>query len=193
MSDPKPASPATSPAPERSESFEHSEHWANVLLKEFSGESDRAAVIVAAAIFDDCLSSLLKQFLVPNPSSIDELFDGTNAPLATFSAKIAMAHRLGLVSSAFARNLHLIRRIRNELAHDIHGCTFEESGIKNRVLELYKSQKYRTETKSPTAVPKGTRGQFLIVCLWMLWSISSRIQSAQPLSEAQPEFGFLPD
>jgi hypothetical protein len=173
-------------------SFEHASHWADIFLEEFSKESDRAAVIVAASIFDDALGNLLKQFLVPTASSQDELFDGANAPLSTFSAKIAFAHRLGLISGAFARNLHLIRRIRNEFAHNIHGGSFQDSAVKSRVMELYKSQGYRNISDDTRLHPKGPRGDFLTVCLWMLWSINSDLESLQPLREAEPEFGFNP-
>ncbi|WP_150912019.1 transcriptional regulator [Marinobacter halotolerans] len=177
---------------EKGSSYEHASHWADVFLDEFSKESDRAAVIVAASIFDDALGNLLKQFLVPTPSSQDELFDGANAPISTFSAKIAFAHRLGLISSAFARNLHLIRRIRNEFAHNIHGGSFQDSAVKSRVMELYKSQKYVNGSDDTRLNPKGPRGDFLTVCLWMLWSINSDLERIQPLHEAAPEFGFNP-
>jgi DNA-binding MltR family transcriptional regulator len=170
---------------------EHARHWMKVYFKEFDKESDRAAVIVTAAIFDDSLSNLLRQYLVPNPSSTDDLFDGVNAPLATFSAKISMAHRLGLISSAFARNLVLIKRIRNEFAHKIHNCTFEDSSIKARVFELYKSQKFKNEEKDRDLYPMGARGNFLVVCTWMLWSLNTVVEETKPLHEGAAEFGFV--
>ncbi len=101
-----------------------------------------------------------------------------------------MAHRLGLISGAFARNLHLIRRIRNEFAHNIHGGSFQDSSVKNRVLELYKSQKYKNDYKGKDWHPEGPRGEFLIVCVWMLWSLNAEVASTKPLGEADLEFGF---
>lgn len=192
MTEDKPSQDAQSEE-KKERSFEHASQWADIFLDEFSKESDRAAVIVAASIFDDALCNLLKQYLVPTPSSQDELFDGANAPLSTFSAKIAFAYRLGLISSAFARNLHLIRKIRNEFAHNIHGGSFEESAVKSRVMELYKSQGYRNNRTGTRVQPKGPRGDFLIVCLWMLWSINSDLESLKPLTEARQEFGFSVD
>ncbi|MBX9848016.1 MAG: hypothetical protein K2X64_01880 [Rhodocyclaceae bacterium] len=168
----------------------NAEHWADVFLSEFAKESDRAAVIVAASIFDNSLRDLLKQYLVPNASGTDELFDGTNAPLATFSAKIAFAHRLGLISGSFARNLHLIRRIRNEFAHNIHGGSFEDTAVKSRVMELYKSQVYKNETTGSILHPKGARGDFLTVCVWMVWVLTSMVEKTVPIKEAALEFGF---
>ncbi len=171
----------------------HAEHWADLFLSEFVKESDRASVIVSASIFDNSLRDLLRQHLVPNASSADELFDGTNAPLATFSAKIAFAHRVGLISAPFARNLHLIRRIRNEFAHNIHGGSFEDTSVRNRVMELYKGQKYKNSGNGNPLSPKGARGDFLIVCVWMVWVLTSRLESTKPLKEATLEFGFKPE
>lgn len=168
----------------------HAEHWADLFLSEFAKESDRASVIVAASIFDNSLRDLLKQHLVANASSTDELFDGTNAPLATFSAKIAFAHRIGVISGAFARNLHLIRRIRNEFAHNIHGGSFEDTGVKSRVMELYKGQTYTNKATGSALHPKGARGDFLTVCMWMVWVLTSRIERTTPMKEAPLEFGF---
>ena len=188
-----PSKPSKEPPGKKTQTdrkFSHAQHWADVFLKEFSKESDRASVIVAASIFDDALLSLLKQHLVPNAASTDELFDGTNAPLATFSSKIVFAHRLGLISAPFARNLHLIRKIRNEFAHNIHGGTFEDSGVKSRVMELYKSQSYKNKGTGGNMYPKGPRGDFLIVCTWMLWSIHARVELSTPMAEAALEFGF---
>ena len=174
-------------------SFDHAKHWCDVFLTEFAKESDRASVIVAASIFDNALLCSLKQHLVPNASSSDEMFDGTNAPLSTFSAKIAFAHRIGLISGSFARNLHLIRRIRNEFAHNIHGGSFEDSAVKSRVMELYKSQNHVNKSDGTTMYPKGPRGDFLTVCMWMLWVINSRVQDTNPLKEKALEFGFFTD
>lgn len=169
------------------------EYWCNIFVKEFTKESDRAAVIITASIFDNTLFNLLKSFLIPNPTSNDELFETPNSPLANFSSKISFAYRLGLISNAFARNLHLIRKIRNEFAHNIHGGSFEESGVKSRVLELQRSQIYvlGINTRITHNFPNNSRGQFLMICSWMLWSLHSKIENIESLKEAEPEFGFI--
>lgn len=172
------------------ERFSHASHWYDIFDREFVRESDRAAVILTASLFDNALGNLLKNTLVPNPSASDDLFDGANAPLSTFSAKIAMSYRMGLISSRFTRDLHLIRKIRNEFAHNIHGCTFEDSRVKSRVLELYKDTHQLNCEESRGFFPNGTRGDFMFVSSWMLWSINSDVEHCDGMEEADLEFGY---
>ena len=166
-------------------------HWHKVLIKEFEKESDRAAVILTASIFEDALYRILKNHLVACASSTDEMLDGANAPLSTFSAKISAVHRLGLVSSKFCRDLHLVRKIRNEFAHNIHGCTFENSAVRSRVLEIVKSSGMidRNPT-SRSCFPKGLRGDFLMSAAWMLYCINQSIENTTPLKDSSLEWGY---
>jgi hypothetical protein len=103
--------------------------------REFAKESDRAAVILAAAKLDFTLLQLLQRLLLPSPTGSDELLDG-DGPLSTFSSRINLAHRLGLISAQFSRSLHLVRRIRNSFAHEPSGLTLETGAHADRVREL---------------------------------------------------------
>ena len=78
-------------------------NYYNVLHGEFAKESDRAAVILVAAIIDDLLRSCLASRFVATTSNEDALFDGANSALGNFSSRIEMSYRLGLVSPRFAR------------------------------------------------------------------------------------------
>ncbi len=106
-----------------------------VFVSEFEAESDRAAVILGAAKLDLLLYQVLGRVFSPPPTGIDELLDG-DAPLSTFSAKINLAHRLGLIDAPFARALHLVRRIRNAFAYELSGSSLNSSAHKDRVKEL---------------------------------------------------------
>ena len=104
-------------------------------VREFSNESDRAAVIVGAAKLDNLLYQLLQQFLLPVPSGNDELLD-SEAALGTFSARINAAFRLGLIDSEYARALHLIRKIRNSFAHETSSNSLAVGSHRDRIREL---------------------------------------------------------
>lgn len=98
-------------------------------------ESDRATALMAAAFLEDYLSKLISCFMVKNSTVNREIFSH-NGPLGTFSAKIDMAYMLALISPAVRKDLHLLRKIRNEFAHTAKPLEFTEHRIKSRCEEL---------------------------------------------------------
>lgn len=161
------------------------------LLKEFNKESDRASVILVASILDESLYSLLRSYFVPIASSNDELFEGANAPLGTFSSKIDIAYRIGLISSKFCRDLHLIRKIRNSFAHDIFDCTFENGSVKSRIDELIKSAIGKiTADDGDESIPKGHKGEFLMIASNMLFELNDLRKEKDNLPECAVEFFY---
>jgi hypothetical protein len=104
-------------------------------ISEFSSESDRACVILGAARLDVLLKRLLHGFLRPSTSSNDELLDG-DSPLGTFSSRIHASHRLGLIDSELVRALNLIRRIRNEFAHEASTVSLSNPSHRDRIRQL---------------------------------------------------------
>lgn len=165
--------------------------WDSLLKEEFNKETDRGAVIFAASLFDINLENLLKTFLLAETSSKDELFENVTGPLGNFSSKILMSYRLGLISRKFARDLQLIRKIRNEFAHNIHGCSFEHSSVKSRILELVKSSNVISKfSELRQKFPEGTRGDFLLIASWMLWSLNSKIEKVVAISECKDELWY---
>jgi hypothetical protein len=107
----------------------------NELIPELALGNDRAACLVAAAKIDNLVREILVKALRPNPNRDDELFDG-DRPLSTLSAKIALAFRLGLIDAAFARTLHLIRKLRNDFAHEVVAGNLDSGANRHRVQEL---------------------------------------------------------
>ena len=58
-------------------------------------------------------------------------------PLGSFSARIDLAYALGLIGKKAARDLHLIRKIRNDFAHDPKTIMFDDDRVAKRCSELY--------------------------------------------------------
>lgn len=139
------------------------------LLASLKDESERAKVIISAAFLDESLDETLKQSLVSNSSSTDRLFDQANSPLSVFSNKIDFCYRLGIISNDLARSLHLIRRIRNEFAHNIAGCSFADRRVSSRVDELYKLHKLFSKYEGLGEIfGHGTEAKFLISVILIL-------------------------
>jgi hypothetical protein len=108
------------------------------LFQQFGGESDRACVILAAAVMDEHLTKMLKSKLVQIHTKDDQLFDGFNAPIGNFSTRIGIARRLGLISKKVCKSLDIIRKIRNDFSHDIFNCDFKNQSVRDRLSNLIK-------------------------------------------------------
>jgi len=103
-------------------------------VKEFKAETDRGAALVGAALVDNRLERLLRSHFREGAAA-DKLLSNA-APLGTFSAHIDACSALGLITEVEYRECALIRRIRNDFAHRLHGLTFETGAIANRCREL---------------------------------------------------------
>lgn len=108
-------------------------------LELISSESDRGAVLVAASLLEAGLEDAIKKKLISVKSNKDPLFDG-NSPFGTFSAKIELAYRVGVIRSDTKEMLNLFRKIRNIFAHEINICNLEEQSIKDRLLAAFQKQ-----------------------------------------------------
>ncbi len=105
------------------------------LMNSLIKESERATAIIAGARLDVDLERLLKHVLVKHTGSSDPLFDSDRA-IGTFSAKIALSYRLGLIDAGFEHALQLVRKIRNDFAHQLDEETFASIRQKPRLVEL---------------------------------------------------------
>ena len=97
--------------------------------KEFQAESDRGAALVAASLLDERLKDILQAFFADVPQS-QELLEGFNAPLGTFSARINAAYSLGLLQENEYGECNIVRRIRNEFGHKWKDVSFDSPSIK---------------------------------------------------------------
>jgi hypothetical protein len=114
-------------------------HTAKFIL-DLAKEGERAAVVLGASRADSLLEELLKAALRPHPGSSDNLFD-PDRPLGTFSARISLAFRMGLVDEACEHALQMLRKIRNDFAHSATRASLDESRHRSRVLELVREAK----------------------------------------------------
>jgi mannitol operon repressor len=95
----------------------------SVFLHEFQSETDRGAALVGAALIDQRLADTLRAFMVAGKVA-GELLDGGTAPLGTFSARARASYALGLLDQHEFSECNIIRKIRNEFAHRVHGTAF---------------------------------------------------------------------
>jgi mannitol operon repressor len=117
------------------------------MLEELNAETDRGVVLVATAFVDDLLGRLLAAFLLENESS-EILLNGFNAPLGTLATKIAGCHAMGLITDGERLECHLLRRVRNEFAHQVK-ASFADNKIRDLCSNLTISEAVKESTKSP--------------------------------------------
>ena len=118
-------------------------------LAGFNKESDRGAALIAAAVLDEKLYDILKAFLADVPASND-LLEGFNAPLGTFSARITAALSFGLIQENEYKEINIIRRIRNEFGHSWKGVSFVSQKVSQLCSQL------------PWLGPAELEGEFLV-------------------------------
>ncbi len=123
----------------------------NRLLSLTREEDERGLVLSVAAFAEDCLGRLIVAYLRDGKPSSD-LIEGFNAPLGTFSSRIKAGFALGLLSETQYRDLDLVRKIRNEFAHNWEGCSFEKPNIKDWIASMSESR-FSTRV-APTAQAK---------------------------------------
>jgi len=104
--------------------------------KALTPETDRGCALMAAAFLDEKLKELLKANLVNDTKLVHKAFDASG-PLGSFSSRIDMAYLLGLIPKNSHRDLHLLRKIRNDFAHISDNLNFETTNISARCNELF--------------------------------------------------------
>lgn len=107
-------------------------------MKSYLYEPDHVAVILATSRMDGLVGDLIRARLLPCPSSKDDLLESEYG-VSTFSVRIDLAHRLGLINAGMARALHLFRKIRNAFAHCSQGQSLAVSPHKERVNDLIRT------------------------------------------------------
>lgn len=100
-------------------------------------ESSRGSVLVSCSYLDEQLRKIIESFLIKNTEK-SILLEGFNAPIGTFSARIKLAHCLGLISNRERDDCNTLRKVRNEFAHN-HQASFEDQKIIDLCNNLYHS------------------------------------------------------
>lgn len=79
----------------------------------------RSLIIVAAAKVDNLLLEILRAYLMPKTSKLKEPDELLETPSFTFSSRIKMCQRLGLIDATLYRALERLRAVRNLCAHRV--------------------------------------------------------------------------
>lgn len=125
-----------------------------LLKSEISSISDRACAIVCSAYLDDLLESIIFSFLTNASATQNRQLTSQNGPLSTFSSKIVLAYRLGLISKKEFDDLNLVRKIRNLFAHDLNSNSFDCECIKSLLSDNIPNEGMLPPTTIPISFSK---------------------------------------
>ena len=135
-------------------------------LDEFNDETERGAALAAAAFLDELLDRAISALLIDNDGQ-KSLRAGFNAPLGTFSARIAACYAMGLISEGEYRECELIRKVRNEFAHRVK-MSFENDKVRSLCDRL------TFAIKEADGVKLHPRGQFTTAAVSLILHLTNR-------------------
>jgi DNA-binding MltR family transcriptional regulator len=160
---------------------------------ELDTETDRSIAIVAGALIDEALKETLKALFIPALKRDRCVLNGVNSPIGSFSSRIDLCYQLGLISDVMQRDLHIVRKLRNDFAHNPFDLSFESGSVKNRIKELDDVANYK-EKNAETRLnfgPPGTKHDFMFSISWRLYNLTESIKDIKPLKSPLLEFGYL--
>lgn len=97
-------------------------------------ESERGVVLINATILDEVLKEAIESHLVEH-KDVKKLTEGFNAPIGTFHSRILLSFAIGLIPEDEYKQLELIRKIRNEFAHNVE-ASFESKSVVSHCWSL---------------------------------------------------------
>lgn len=143
-----------------------------------NGESDRGCGLMAGAYLDDRLGDLISKTFIDDKNAAEEML-GVNGPLGTFSSRIDCAYLLGLIGPDARRDLHLIRKIRNDFGHKVDPINFEYAPIAGRCREL------KCHAKLPNDPPRGIYIQTAMGLLGVIQAAGCHVvKPAKPVEDS---------
>jgi hypothetical protein len=108
------------------------------ILDDIRQENDRAVAIVGASLVEHFLERAIEGILSPIRSTKDrERLFSLHGVASSFEAKTLLAFGLRLVGPKTRRDLDMIRKIRNEFAHDMNPIRFDQPKVGQWIAALH--------------------------------------------------------
>ena len=147
--------------------------WLDDLNEDLQG-SDRSCAVLAGAILDDFLKTLLQRYLLVPANKKDDKLLGPSGPIDSFSARIELAHRLNLISAQTRKALDWVRDIRNQAAHQMD-FRFDSDSNKDKVANIVSILKLTQVDELLKKPYEGVKGNFVAMTILMAAGLNVEI------------------
>lgn len=113
----------------------HALEHLNKFLSVVHTQDDAAMVLSLATFIEESLGRLLLSYFRTCKATKD-LIEGFNAPLGTLGSRIKAAYSFGLVTEDQYKDLEILRKVRNQFAHNWEGVSLERNDIQAMIGQL---------------------------------------------------------
>ena len=149
--------------------------WLDDLNQELRG-SDRACAVLAGAILDERLKTLISTYLLPAKNKKQDKLLGRSSPLESFSSRIELARRLNLISEEKRKALDWVRDIRNDAAH-VPDFAIDNDSYRDKIENLIKELNIKEKAPDLLVEPyNGVKGNFVAVIIMLTISLEIEIK-----------------
>ncbi len=153
------------------------------LLTKIIGNSERSPILVGVTRLESELEKYIAAFLIESPTGKEDLFE--TGSLSTFSAKISLARRLGLINNELQNAIDSMRKIRNMANKSESSNVFESGQIRSFVENLhnkYSENKNYKEIEDKICVVEQffllkqkneTKANFIILLYYLVYTLKT--------------------
>jgi len=107
----------------------------NRFMRLVGKQDERAMVLSLATFIEDTLGRLLLAYF-RDCKATRELVEGFSAPLGTLGSRIKVVYAVGLVTEEQFKDMEILRKVRNQFAHNWEGVSLERNDIAAMVGQL---------------------------------------------------------
>ena len=164
-------------------------------MLQFRSVDDRSAVILAGAMLEVLVGSLLAKSMKPSETARDPILDERGV-ISSLYAKAQLSYRLNLIDKATFRAIDLIRDIRNTYAHKLEYSNLSDEPYASQIGEIYNTFSwylpYTKAAKYIFGAEETGSMQFKSMAVFVISRLERAIDAQKVISPDSP-FPFTPD
>lgn len=152
---------------------------ARELMDVLERESDLATVLISASYLDVAVASVLRKVFCDDQIS-EKLIESPSAALGGFSARTSLAYAIGLIRPEVRDDLLTIAKIRNKIAHSHLRLGFDESSIRDLVVNLrYLETVFNAPPSVKSSLAENARAKFVLTVGFISSILLLRVRKAR--------------